>query len=239
MQKIETAVFLASGMESRIKGLNENKPIGFLDIGGKLLIEQSVHHLKKAGIKNFIFGTGHHDQFYLDFAAKFNATCIKNELYAETGSMYTLFNLRDSIKDDFLLLETDIVYDQSGIEALKYDQHTNAILGSNKTNSGCETYIETDQLSNLVNISKNHSTFQTIHLEMVGISKLSYNTYRRMCNMAERMFLHNPKLDYESVFVSFSNNSPLFVSKIEDYLWCKVTNEMKYKLAVEIIFPQI
>jgi 2-aminoethylphosphonate-pyruvate transaminase len=239
MQKIETAVFLAAGLGSRLKGLGEAKPKGFLEINGKSLIEQSVNKLLKAGIKKFYFGTGHLNHVYNDLASNFNATCIKNEIYADTGSMYTLFNMRNDIKDDFLLLEADLLYDQSGLDTLIADEHNDAILASGKTNSGDEVYIETDNLSNLVNMSKDPKVLNRIDCELVGISKVSNNTYRRMCNIAERMFLHNPKLDYEYVFVAFSKSSPIFVKKISDYIWCEIDDEKQYKRAVDSIFPRI
>jgi 2-aminoethylphosphonate-pyruvate transaminase len=239
MQKIETAVFLSAGLGSRLKELGEVKPKGFLEIGSKSLIEQSVNKLLKAGIKKFYFGTGHLDHVYNDFASNYDATCIKNAIYADTGSMYTLFNMRNEIKDDFLLLEADLLYDQSGLDALTADDHNDAILASGKTNSGDEVFIETDDAGNLVNLSKDPKVLSRIDCELVGISKVSYNTYRRMCNIAERMFLHNPKLDYEYVLVAFSKSSPLFVKKIKDYIWCEIDDEKQYQRAIESIFPKI
>jgi 2-aminoethylphosphonate-pyruvate transaminase len=239
MQIIETAVFLSAGLGSRLKGLAEAKPKGFLEIGGKALVEHSVNKLLKAGIKKIIFGTGHLDHVYSDFAGNYNATCVKNEIYADTGSMYTLFNMRNEIKDDFLLLEADLLYDSSGLEALIADEHEDAILASGKTNSGDEVYIEIDNDSNLINMSKDAKALNRLDCELVGISRVSYNTYRRMCNTAERMFLHDPKLDYEYVFVALSKSSPMFVKKIEDYIWCEIDDEMQYKRAIEKIFPRI
>lgn len=239
MQKIETAVFLSAGLGSRLKGLGEAKPKGFLEIGGKSLVEHSVNKLLKAGIKKFYFGTGHLNHVYNEFATKFNASCIKNEIYADTGSMYTLYNMRNEIKDDFLLLEADLLYDQSGLEALISDEHEDAILASGKTNSGDEVYIEIDHDSNLINMSKDPKALNRLDCELVGISKVSSDTYRRMCIMAERMFLHNPKLDYEYVFVALSKSAPMFVKKIEDYIWCEIDDEQHYNRAIKHIFPRI
>ena len=59
MPKIDTAVFLAAGLGSRLKGLSKDKPKGFLEIKGKSLIELSVNKLLDAGIKQLFFGTGY------------------------------------------------------------------------------------------------------------------------------------------------------------------------------------
>jgi len=239
MQKIETAVILSTGMTDGFKGIGNIKPKGFLEIDGKSLIEQSVEKLLKAGIKKFYFGTGHLDHIYKDFISGLNATCIENKIFADTGSMYTLFNMRNDIKEDFLLLEDDLLYDQSGLGALIYDERNDIILAGGKTNSGNEVYIEIDNDSNLVNLSKDPSVLHKIDGEFVGISKVSYNIYRRICNIAERMFLHNPKLSYDHVFVAFSRFSPLYVKIMENYIWCDIDDEKQYKRAVENIFPKI
>jgi 2-aminoethylphosphonate-pyruvate transaminase len=239
MQIIETAVFLSAGLGSRLKGMGEAKPKGFLEIDGKSLIEQSVSKLLKAGIKKFYFGTGHLNHVYDVFASQYNATCIKNEIYADTGSMYTLYNMRNDIKEDFLLLEADLLFDYSGLEALMNDEHEDAILASGKTNSDDEVFIEIDHDNNLINMSKDPKVLNRIDCELVGISKVSFNTYKQMCSIAERMFLHNPKLDYEYVFVAYSKSSPMFVKKIENYIWCEIDDENHYKRAVEKIYPKI
>jgi len=239
MPKIDTAVFLAAGLGSRLKGLSKDKPKGFLEIEGKSLIELSVNKLMDAGIKQLFFGTGYLSEFYDDFARKYNAKCIKNEIFANTGSMYTLYNMRNLINTDFLLLEADLLYDKSGLNALLNDEHSDAILASGKTNSKDEVFIETDAQSNLINMSKNHALLKSIDAELVGISKVSEFTYRKMCSFAETQFKHNPKLDYEYVFVELAKKQKLFVQKIEDYVWCEIDDEHHYHRALETISPLI
>jgi 2-aminoethylphosphonate-pyruvate transaminase len=153
MPQIETAIFLAAGLGSRLKGLTENKPKGFLEIDGIALIERSVQNLLASGIRQFYFGTGFLSEVYEHFACGYNAVCIKNESYADTGSMYTLHNMKDYISNDFILLEADLLYHRDGIRILNEDPHPDAILASGKTYSGDEVFIETDSLSYLVNMS--------------------------------------------------------------------------------------
>lgn len=237
MSKIETAVFLAAGLGSRLNGMNQNKPKGFLEIDGISLMERSVTKLQNAGIKRFFFGTGYSSEFYDDFTKNLNATCIKNEKYADTGSMYTLYNMRNQIDSDFLLLEADLLYDQSGLTALLEDGHVDAILASGKTSSGDEVFIETDHHSYLVNLSKDASVLKSIDAELVGISKVSLGTYYTMCDIAENLFPHRPKVDYEHVFVEVTRTQKMFVKKIENYVWCEIDDASHYQRAIEKIYP--
>jgi 2-aminoethylphosphonate-pyruvate transaminase len=239
MNKIETAVFLAAGLGSRLNGLNKNKPKGFLEVDGISLMERSVNKLINAGIKRFFFGTGYASQVYDDYTRNLQATCIKNEIYADTGSMYTLYNMRHHIDSGFLLLEADLLYDQSGLTALLEDGHADAILASGRTCSGDEVFIETDLQNHLVNLSKNASLLTKIDAELVGISKISLPTYQAMCDTAEILFEKQPKLDYEHVFVELAKYQKMFVKKIEDYVWCEIDDASHYQRAVEKIYPLV
>jgi 2-aminoethylphosphonate-pyruvate transaminase len=237
MPETDTAVFLAAGLGSRLKGLSDNKPKGFLEIDGISLIERSVRNLLDSGIKHLFFGTGFRSDVYEEFASDYGATCIKNEIYSETGSMFTLFNMRNHIKSDFLLLEADLLYDKAGITALLEDPHSDVILASGRTGSGDEVFIETDARNYLVNMSKNQADLGSVSAELVGISKVSADTYKRMCRIAEKRFPEEPKLDYEYVFVELAQTAEIFVRKVESFVWCEIDDENHYQRALTRIYP--
>jgi len=239
MAKIETAVFLAAGLGSRLNGLSKGKPKGFLEIEGISLIQRSVNNLLAAGIKQFYFGTGFEAEVYEEFGKKYNAICVKNLIYASTGSMYTLYNMQDRITSDFILLEADLLYDKSGLSYLMDDAHADVILGSGKTNSGDEVFMEIDTKSHLINLSKDSSVLKSIDAELVGISKVSLDTYDKMCVIAEPLFSSRPKLDYEHVFVELAKAQPMFVRKVDDYVWCEIDDKSHYQRALEKILPKI
>lgn len=239
MAHINTAVFLAAGLGSRLKGLSENKPKGFLEIGGISLIERSVQNLVASGITKFIFGTGFLSEDYDEFASKYNAVCIKNDLFAETGSMYTLYNLRKVIHEDFLLLEADLLYHPEGLRLLLDDPHPDAILASGRTFSNDEVFIETDAGSYLVNLSKSPAALSSVDAELVGISKVSLPTYKMMCSLSENIFPEKPRLDYEHAFVEVAKHTKLFVRKEEEYIWCEIDDESHFQRAVTRIYPQL
>jgi 2-aminoethylphosphonate-pyruvate transaminase len=237
MPETETAVFLAAGLGSRLKGLSHDKPKGFLEIEGISLIERSVQNLLDSGIKHLFFGTGFRSDVYEDFAVKYDATCIKNEFYSGTGSMFTLYNMRNHIKNGFLLLEADLLYDKAGITTLLEDPHPDVILASGRTNSGDEVFIETDTRSFLKNMSKDPSQLANSNTELVGISKVSAEAYLQMCRIAERQFTAKPKLDYEYVFVELARSSEIFVKKVENFVWCEIDDEHHFQRALTKVFP--
>jgi 2-aminoethylphosphonate-pyruvate transaminase len=237
---IRSAVILAAGLGSRLKEKTEEKPKGFITIDGIPIIEYSIAKLLKVGIQRIIIGTGYKSIFYDGLRNKFpQIVCVKSEDYANTGSMFTLYNLRKEVKEDFLLLESDLIYEKSGLKELMEDVRPNLILGSGRTNSGDEVYIQADEKNRLINMSKDIGKLDSIHSELVGISKLSYQAFRVMCDFAVGEFQRTPKLDYESALVGISRQVDIFVKKNDNFPWCEIDDETHYNRAISVVYPII
>jgi 2-aminoethylphosphonate-pyruvate transaminase len=238
---VKTAVILAAGLGSRLKDRTNDMPKGFITVGGKSLIEQSVFKLFKAGIEKILIGTGHASHFYDRFAQNYSGaiSCVRNEKYSETGSMYTLYNMKDYINEGFLLLESDLLYDPSGLAILQKMKDPDVILASGRTNSNDEVFIEADSNGKLIKMSKNHGELKSIFGELVGITKISYATFQKMCRFAEKEFPDKPKLDYEYALVGVTGSTNILVKKVEDYIWCEIDDEAHLRRAEADIFPRI
>ena len=236
---MKTAVIMAAGMGTRLEEKTKDMPKGFLKIGHIPIIEQSIIKLLNVGIEKIVIGTGYLSEHFERLLPFYPVELVKSEKYATTSSMYTLYNMKDSIDDDFLLLESDLLYDQKGLNYLLEAKEKDVILASGKTESGDEVYIETDVNSYLVNMSKNISKLGTVSGELVGITKVSHQTFQEMCTYAEKAFDSDPLIDYETVLVGISKELNYSVKVIEDYSWCEIDDANHLKRANEIIYPAI
>jgi 2-aminoethylphosphonate-pyruvate transaminase len=88
-------------------------------------------------------------------------------------------------------------------------------------------------------MSKDIGRLASIHSELVGISKLSYQTLRIMCDFAVGKFQEIPKLDYEYALVGVSKNVDIFVKKSDDFIWCEIDDEAHLSRAEQVIMPKI
>ncbi len=236
---MKTAVILAAGLGTRLKEKTKDMPKGFLQIEGVSLIERSILKLLNVGIKKIFIGTGYLSEHFERLSDFYPVQCIKSDKYATTGSMYTLYNMREKIKDDFLLLESDLLYDQKGLNYLLEAPQNDVMLVSGKTNSGDEVYIEINKDGFLENLSKNQSELKSISGELVGISKISNSFYQKMCTYADEKFETNPEIDYEHVFVGIKNGNPLSVKLIDDYTWCEIDDQNHLQRAQNLIYPAL
>lgn len=235
---IKVAVILAAGLGSRLKDRTKEKPKGLLEVEGISLVERSVKNLLNSGIEKIFIGTGYLSEAYDLFAQKYpQIKTIKSDKYETTSSMYTLYNLKDSLNDDFLLLESDLLYEPISLNYLLEDKIEDIILSSGKTNSNDEVYIQVDDNLNLVAMSKKKDELDSIYSELVGISKISFNRYKQMCKFFENQ--DNVKIDYEYIMVETSKTNPFFVKKIDNLIWCEIDDENHLNRALNIILPKI
>ncbi len=237
---VSTAVFMAAGVGSRLKDHFDLKPKGFISIGDKSIIERSIQILISNSIEKILIGTGYESKFYELLEKKYNQVrCVKNGEYELSGSFYTLYNMRDHIHEDFLLLESDLLFEERAISLIKNDERENIILASGWTNSGDEFYIEVDKHRNLVNMSKNEQDLKNSYGELVGISKISLYAFKELCKWAQINSQAAFKRDYEYVFSCIAKKIPIAIKKIDDLLWVEIDNLDHLQRATNIIYPKI
>lgn len=237
---VRTAVILAAGMGTRLGERTKNHPKGMLVIEKKPIVEESICKLIETGIEEIVIGTGYLAEAYAGLALQYpQIKCVRNDKYEKTGSMYTLYNLKDHISSDILLLECDLIYEKSSLQLLIKNKEPDVILANELTGSKDEVFIETDENHLLVNMSKNRQNLNGIYAELVGITKISYKTFQAMCDYAAASLDVRPKLNYEDALVGISKNINLYVQKLNNFAWCEIDNEHHLFQAKHYVYPII
>ena len=237
---IRQAVIVAGGLGSRFGDRTKLMPKGFIEIDGIPMVERSVKKLIEAGIEEIIIGTGHCSEYYDELAKKYHVIkTVRNDNYANTSSMGTLEVCVPYIKGDFILLESDLIYDAVGLKVLQNDKRANVILASGKSNSHDEVYLAADENYILNEVSKNKDIIPEPAGELVGITKISKSCLEKMMTY----YKSSPdliKLDYESALKYVSVNcEPVYVRKIEYYAWTEIDDESMLDRALNEIYPRI
>ncbi|MBT5471957.1 MAG: phosphocholine cytidylyltransferase family protein [Nitrospina sp.] len=234
-KNITQAVILAAGMGVRLKELNRGIPKGFILLDDKPIIEHSIDALLACGIQDIIIVTGFMDQYYENLSDRYpQIQTVRNEKYSETGTMYSLWCARHLLNTDFILLESDLVFESKAISEILDFAFNDSILLSGKTEAGDEVYVGGDG-DRVKQISKDKKTVQSIFGEFIGISKLSYVLYQDMILIAEKNFDSNPNFSYDmDCFVAVAENKPLKFLKIENLLWAEIDDVSQMKRAQNV-----
>jgi choline kinase len=223
-KNITQAIILAAGMGVRLKELNRGIPKGFISLGDdKPIIEYSIDALLACGIKDIIIVTGFMDKHYENLRSRYpQIKTVRNEKYSETGTMYSLWCARDLLSTDFILLESDLIYEIRAIRELLQSPNKDSILISGKTEAGDEVCVGADG-DWVKQISKNKKTLSSIVGEFVGVSKLSYEFYLKLIKTAEEGFDSNILISYDmDCLVAVAEKNYLGFLKIENLLWAEI-----------------
>ena len=236
-----TAVILAAGMGTRLRGELEDRPKGFLELGDRPIISESLDRLVDAGIDDVIVVTGHCAEYYDALAAESGGLVrtVHNDRFADSGSMYSLYCARELLHGDFLLLESDLIYEPRALEVLLEHSAADAILLSGPTHAGDEVYVETrDQ--HLLAMSKDRAALGDVAGELVGISKVSTDLFGVMQKIAAAAFVTSLRFDYETdCLVAAAAERVIACPVVADLVWGEIDDPAHLRRARETVYPEI
>ncbi len=257
MRKVKTAVILAAGMGSRLQDVTNDKlPKGLMKINNKSLVERSIEKLRSLGIEKIYIVTGHLHQFYDELAKENKYIETKmNRRYKATGSMTSLSMLENELKEDFLLLESDLIYEVYALIKIINYEKDDCILLSGRTNSGDECYVEVKD-DNLYKISKNKEEIDDVYGELVGISKISLELYKEMLkqyknfnssiyddknevDLFESINKKVKKYDYENAIFDVAQKKEVGYLKIESLIWGEIDDKNHLERIKKFILPKL
>ena len=241
LEGTSTAVIMAAGLGSRFGKMTETMPKGFIEVGGMSMVIRSIETLLRCGIERIIIGTGYKKEAYEALRAQYpQIECVFSPRYAETNSMYTLYNCREAIgNDNFLLLESDIIFSRNAITHLLEDDHPDIMLITPVTKFQDQYYVEYDETGTLTRCSTKKDEIDAKG-ELVGIHKLSSAFYHRMCEEYERIVADKPKLGYEYQLLDMSQHTmPVYVLNAKDVAWYEIDDEQDLAFAEQNIIRRL
>ncbi len=222
----KTAIIAAAGKGSRFNNLK--KPKGFLDIGGKPLIQHSIEALKNHGIERFIVGTGYKSEYYKNYKEQEIVT-VPNDDYERSGSLQTIYRCRNLVDENVLLLDSDILYEPYCIRELLNDKRPDVILlGSEKGQKDC-VYVD-----NNAKMSKNRNEIPYPAGVIVGITKISRETWHQVMEYAAKPEAWQEHHDW--AFMHTKNKFGLLV--LSDLLFTEIDDDEQLNFALSI-YPKL
>ncbi len=226
--KIEQALILAAGRGVRMGPRGQAIPKGFIEVGGRTLIERSLSLLAGAGIAEVCIVTGHLAERYeqLPRVAGLKVTPLHNPHFAGMGSFESLRTGLGAMRGAFLLLESDIIYEPRALETVLSAPHEAVILASGPTGAGDEVYVWADEeqgTARFRGMSKQRGAHPDApYGELTGISRISAGLARQLMRNAHEA---KPDSDYESAIVRAARETPIACLRVDDLLWGEIDDE--------------
>ena len=129
------AIILAAGLGSRISELTSNIPKSMIKISDKFIFEIIIDRLIEIGFDNIIITVGYKSELLINSIEKIynnnnsiKIEYIKNEEYATTNTMYSLWLAREKLKCPFLFLHGDLIFSKKMLKTFIESNNLNSIL---------------------------------------------------------------------------------------------------------------
>ena len=228
--KLKTAVILAAG-----RNTNFIQPVCLQSIGNQIVIERMIQQLKLLEINKIIVVGGYQIESLYERLSD-DVLIIKNEDYKWTGTMASLSKIAPYIKEDFLLIESDIVVETNGLKELIEDPNRDCVLITAESGSGYEAFVEIRN-HRLFKISKDIAQLNRIDGEMIGICKLSYEYFTKMMKFYQEN--QNPYLNYEYLMLDVAQTYKLGYNKIDNLLWHEIDEQCHLNLVQSTLMKRI
>lgn len=177
------ALMLAAGMGKRLGKYTNNNTKCMVEVAGKKLIDRAIEAVEEAGINKMILVVGYEGQNLIDYIkanyadSQMQFEFIYNKDYATSNNIYSFYLAKDYVvKDDTVLLESDLIYDKSLIKKMMAVKHKNLVAVARYKSWMDGTVVTCDDEGHITQfIDKADMNFELIgdYYKTVNVYKLS------------------------------------------------------------------
>ena len=175
------AIILAAGMGKRLKELTNDNTKCMVKVNGITMIERMLSQLDKLNLNNIVIVIGYKGDELVSYIETLEIMTpiiyVKNEIYDRTNNIYSLYLARDYLlKDDTLLLESDLIFDDAVLKKIIDDPYPSLALVAKYESWMDGTVVTLDEENNIKNfLDKKHFKFSDIknYYKTVNIYKFS------------------------------------------------------------------
>lgn len=198
--------------------------------GSQCLIDRTLNLLKEVGIRRILIVVGFREDLFIKYADD-NVQLIKAENYEFFASMASLASAQELIDKDFLLVEGDTFFEKKVLEELVNVKEGNCMVATEESGSGDECYIES-QSGFITKITKDKHRICRYEGELLGVSRISLDTYHKMLDLWKRST--NSFLNYEYVLMDVTSPLERPFIFFKNLIWGDVDCPEDFKRLTEV-----
>lgn len=196
------------------------------------LIDRTLCLLKDMGISRILMIVGYRLELFDKYRSS-DVVLIEAPNYEFTGSMASLAVASGYIDDDFILVEGDTFFEKIVLEKLCSLKEGNCLVATEESGSGDECFIES-QYGFITKISKDKHRICKFEGELLGISRITYDTYQLM--LAKWHKSNNSYLNYEHVLMDVTKPLDRPFIFFRNLIWGDVDCPEDFKRLKEITY---
>ena len=241
-ERVTTALLLAAGIGSRLYPLTRNEPKCLTIVNAMSILERLISGLNQHGFKRLVVVTGHLENHIRDFLGNqvgdITIDYIFSPLYKTTNNIYSLWMARKIINEPFLLLESDLVFDESLLDAMLYPDRIAVAKMQPWMNGTCVTINQSQQVK--VFLAGNADSFGEIKYKTVNIYSISLTSWHCIVKKLDQHISDGKVNDYyETVFAEMIADGSLSfkIVSFDGKPWYEIDTIEDLAKAEELFLP--
>ena len=243
------AIILAAGMGRRLGELTKNNTKCMVEVNGVKLIDRVLTYLSHLNLKRIVIVVGYKAENLVNYIenqyGNLNVEFVENPIYDKTNNIYSLALAKDKFKeDDTLLLESDLIYEESMLRLLVDNQQPDLALVAKYEKWMDGTMVTIDDDCNILNfISKKEFKQSEVdkYYKTVNIYKFSKsyinNQYLPLLEAYCQMKGNNEYYEEVLRVLTMIDKSSLKALPIGDEKWYEIDDIQDLDIA-ETIFAE-
>ena len=240
--RVTTALLLAAGTGSRLRPLTLDAPKCLTEVGGEPILGRLVDNLRSQGIKRLVVVTGYLDHCVREFleenAADFQLDYVLNPVYKTTNNIYSLWLAQKMIDEPFILIESDLVFEPSLLDAM---MTADKIAVSNILPWMNGTVVELNSQKKVSAFRVSHSIDDARQYKTVNIYSFSMQSWSRVVEQLDS-YIADERVNeyYETVFADMVTDGSLQLEAafFDENKWYEIDTLIDLNQA-ELMFPRI
>jgi len=236
------AVILCAGSGRRLYPLTKDTPKCLLPIGDKRILEHMLDNLKKTSVQEIILVIGYNRE-KIETLVKERAyqgiEYVVNEKFETTNTAFSLNLALKSLDSDFILLNGDVLFDQSILDELLAHPAENCVVVDNTINLAQEEVKVSAENGIVRRIGKELDPQASLG-EAIGINKISHKTIPQLRTVFDKLENRGEDLHFfEKGFDELCIKEEIFGILLTDKPWVEIDTKEDFELAKERIYPML
>jgi histidinol-phosphate/aromatic aminotransferase/cobyric acid decarboxylase-like protein/choline kinase len=240
------AIILAAGMGRRLKDLTANNTKCMIRVNGVTLIERMLRQLDVLNLSKIVIVIGYEGQNLVDYITtldiKTEIIYINNPIYDRTNNIYSLSLARDYLlEDDALLLESDLIFEDSLLEELIKDKRDTLAVVDKYESWMDGTVVKIDSSDNIVDFipgnklvfSDTPSYYKTVNIYKFS-RQFSESRYTPFLDAYLKVLGNNEYYEQVLRVVNLLDEPGIKVKRLEGQLWYEIDDIQDLDLASTI-----
>jgi len=244
--QVRTALLLAAGLGSRLAPLTDAAPKCLVAMSGVPILERLVRALDAHGFERLVIVTGYKAETIRDYLGEsFGGIAIEyivSPLFETTNNIYSLWLTRHLIDEPFLLVESDVVFDEHLLAPLLQPDRI-AVSRQLPWMSGTTVTLDGDGNVNAfypppAGVYGQHCT-DIDHFMAVNICSLARDTWGAVCERLDKYVAAGQTgCFYESVFEEMAADGSMALAAVTfpAERWYEIDTAADLE-AAELVFP--